>query len=608
MLPVPTFERLALISDDAVFAAQISSLFRRARRYLPVMDGPRMERPDADNEVTRRRNALVMAGTKELLLGPMSRRGADRMRESWPLRSMSGNVDEMVYALRGEVPPLKDELRWGKENLGVGLYTARLQRRRLVIEEGVPAPSTVVDRGTHLLIACEEGDDIAQVVASNLAFPWDASFVTFSELPKELRSDWIEELYALGDGRDTTARFQAIAERARQHVGIDLGRFRNVVFVTGGFPFGIAYPEVPTTHMTRYPDFGRAVISGLWASQSSTRSARTALLIDPHTVAGSELAAIDDALQHNGTLVRRVEGKWAHSTIVQLLLDVLPSDVIVLSSHSGDAPGERVTYEYPDGDGRLRRLVVDQVRSFAKDFGSELIEVREFHHYNSIDGVDWRDRAAKEALPVGSALTTWLEMELKDRQRHVVAQEKIDRVPGSMAISLHDGPWIFASHGLHPETAPIVLNNSCWSWHQLCEKFTFAGARGYVGTLFPVLDAEAQEVAVAAIARHSGMELYRALWLAQRGVYGVQGRRPYVVFGLPTITILPNRVDALDYLYHAYEEAIASWMERSLTSPHTEVRRNAGRFVRFLVVDFRQFKRAYRDIFRSRVEQAHRPP
>jgi hypothetical protein len=566
------------------------------------MDGPRMERSDAGNEVTRRQNALAMAGTRHLLLGPMHTNGAEPLRRGWQQRaSTSNSFEELAEALKGDVKRPGQSLIWGNKNLGVGLYLARLQHKQLQINDSADISQTVVERGTHLLIACEQGDELAQVIGSNLAFPWNASFTTFPALSKDSHDGWIEELYELGDGTNVTARFQDLADRARGHVALDCARYKNILFITAGFPWGIAFPGVPNTHMRRYPDFGRAAIAGLWASQPRQQSARTALLIDPQLVEGSEMPAISEALLRNGTLVRHARGKQAHSALVQTLLDVLPNDIVVLSSHSGDAPGVRVTYEYPDADKRVRRLVVDHARSFAKELGSELIEVREFHRFHSIDGVDWCDQAGKDALPMGSAATTWLEMGgAQQRNQFATSHEIIPRVKGSMGILLDDGVWIFASHGMHPATAPVVLNNSCWSWHRLCAKFTFAGARAYIGSLFPVTNIEAQEVAIAAFTKHSDRELYRALWLAQKEVYGDQGRRPYVMYGLPVVAIRPNHADSISFMHAAYAEAITAWDERSRNSPHQEVRHNAGRFVSFLREDYESFKRASTELLRER--------
>ena len=593
MLNVPSFVHSVLITDDPLLAARVSSLFVRPRRYFPVIDGPRLGRSDADNEVVRRRNAMVLTGSRHVLMGGLPPPAVIALRPGWRNCTVSDEFDEHVRALRGVVGRSRGTLRWGSDNLGVGLYQARLARQQFLPDLDVSPSLDVVEAGLHLLVACERGDLLAEVVASNLAFACGASFMVFPELAEGDRVDWLEEMYALGDGGDLTGRFSDLVQRARTHLGqFDFSRYRTVLFVTAGFPWGIATPEVATTHMYRYPDFGRAAVEGIWASQKADRSARTALLIDPQTVEGSEIPAINEALLRNGTLTRLVRGRAATQTRVQFLLDLLPHDIIVLSSHAGDAPGERITYEFVDTDGRQRRLIVDRALGIGYDGFDRKFRVMEYHRFHSLDGVDWRDKAGKAALPVGSAMTTWSAMDGPlDRKDFIVAQEPIPRVAGSMAMQLHDGIWIYASHGFAPESAPLFVNNSCWSWHELSQRTTFAGARGYLGTLFPITDAEAQEVARALFGRHIGKDLSRALWMAQRDIYGSSDRRPYVMVGLPFIAIRPNTIDAVSYTYKAYLRGIAHWKNRATSSPHEEIRKNAQRYASFLDKDLQEFQR-----------------
>lgn len=399
MLTVPSFESAVLLTDDPLLAAKISALFTRPGRYLPVMDGPRMLRPDADNEVARRRNAMVMTGARQVLMGGLPASAIAGTRPGWKNCSVSDRYDDHAQSLRGVVKRPTDTLVWGPDNLGVGLYQARLARQEFHPDLDISPALNVVVAGTHLLVACERGDLLAEVVASNPAFACAASFAVFPELPRSDREDWLEELYALGQGGDVTGRFSDLALRARGHLGLDLTRYKAILFVTAGFPWGIAVPEVANTHMYRYPDFGRAVVEGLWSSQTASRSARTALLVDPQTVEGSEIPVINQALLQNGTLTRVVRGPAATQTRVQFLLDLLPHDIIVLSSHAGDTPGERITYEYPDADERRRKLVVDRALGIGYDAFEDLFRVMEYHRFHSLDGVDWRDMAGKKALP-----------------------------------------------------------------------------------------------------------------------------------------------------------------------------------------------------------------
>lgn len=592
MLRTPSFEPSVLVTDDVLLAAQISALFTRPGSYFPVMDGPRMFRPDANNEALRRRNAMVMAGARHVLLGGLIPQATSAMRPGWKNCSVSDEYEDHVQALRGVVRRPSGTLRWGRANLGVGLYRARLERKELLFDLASSPELVLIERGTHLLVACECGDDLGEVLASNLAFACDASFAVFPELSEDDRDCWLEELYALGEGGDLTGRFSSLAQRARVHLGpLNFPRFKTVLFVTAGFPWGIATPEVATTHVYRYPDFGRAIVEGLWASQSAAHSAKTALLIDPHTVQGSEIPSINQALLKNGSLTRVVSGPAATSTRVQFLLDLLPHDIIVLSSHAGDAPGTRITYEYVDADQRRRSLTVDRALGIGYDRFDDKFMVTEYHRFHSLDGVHWSDKVGKAGLPVGSALTSWGAIGgPMDRTDHIVKQEPISRVVGSMAIQLHDGVWLFASHGFAPGAAPLIINNSCWSWHELSQRTTFAGARGYVGSLFPITDAEAQEVGQALFGKYLGQELPRALWSTQRDIYGASGRRPYVMVGLPFVAIRPNTEDAMGFMEKAYLDGLAHWSTQATNSPYEEIRRNAQRFSNFLLEDLQAFR------------------
>lgn len=592
MLTTPSFEHTVLVTDDPLLAVQISTLFLRSGRYLPIIDGPRMLRSDAENEIVRRRNAIVKTGARQVLIGGLPPSAVKAISPGWKNCFISDQYEDYVQRLRVSIRHPRGSLRWGPDNLGVGLYKARLVRQELQFDMETSPTQNMIEAGKHLLVACERGNSLAEVVASNLAFSCGASFTVFEGLTKTERENWLEEVYAMGEDGDLTGQFGNLAHQARTYLEqVDFERYKTVLFVTAGFPWGIAIPEVATTHMYRYPDFGRAVVEGMWASQAAGRSAKNALLIDPQTVECSEIPAIHTALLKNGTLSRVVRGQAAIQTRVQFLLDLLPHDIIVFSSHAGDAPGERNTYEYPDADGRHRRLVVDQAYGIGYDAYDDTFSVMEYNRFHSLDGIDWRDKEGTSALPVGTAIEVWNDMGGPlERKDYIIAQESIPRVKGSMAMQLYDGIWLYASHGFATGSAPLFINNSCWSWHELSLRTTFAGARAYIGSLFPITDAEAQEVGRALFGRYLGQELHCALWRAQREIYGSSARRPYVMVGLPFIVIRHNTSDAVTYVNNAYLEGIAHWMELAKNSPHKDVRKNARRYLSFLTEDLETFR------------------
>ncbi|EWS53018.1 hypothetical protein X551_04196 [Methylibium sp. T29] len=55
----PKLLRTLIVGDDPRLLAQVSCLLARRRHYLPVIDGPRMTRPDYLTEVTIRGNAAA---------------------------------------------------------------------------------------------------------------------------------------------------------------------------------------------------------------------------------------------------------------------------------------------------------------------------------------------------------------------------------------------------------------------------------------------------------------------------------------------------------------------------------------------------------------------
>lgn len=590
---VPVFEKTALVTDDAVFAAQISSLFRRPGRYFPVLDGPRMGRQDAENEVIRRRNALAKTRAGQVLLSGLPREALQAFTPDDHFVTVS-DVDHAAEVLRGRLKRPKGALHWGTSNLGVGLYLARNQSKELVCDLAQSPAIDYVEKGRHLLVACELGDPHAEVVASNLAFGFNASFRTFPELAEEEREEWIHDIYALGEGNSKACDIEMITNRALRHLGaFDVAGYGTVLWITAGFPWGIAFPSTPSTHLNRYPDLGRSVIEGLWASQSSEMGSRVALLVDPGKVGGSEIPVVNRALLTNGCLTQVLRNQGAAVAEVNSAINLLPYDIIVLSSHAGDAPGERITYEFNDYEGRRRKLVVDEAVGFGFDPHEQKVMVTTYSRFHALDGVSWRDKPAKAALPVGSAIRAWSEIEEpQERRSCIVKREPISRVVGSMGIQLHDGVWFFVSHGFSPKSAPLVVNNACWSWHEISERAMYAGARGYMGCLVPILGPEAERVSEGVFERYLGIPLPIALWASQRDAYEASLRRPYVLVGLPCISVPFNGGDSVAFWDQAIAEGVQYWSKLAARSVHEDQREVSKRHAEFLGRKLDEFRRS----------------
>jgi hypothetical protein len=52
-MPPPRFAPSVVVGDDALLLAEIATLIAKRSAYLPVLNGPRLQRPDPDHEVIR---------------------------------------------------------------------------------------------------------------------------------------------------------------------------------------------------------------------------------------------------------------------------------------------------------------------------------------------------------------------------------------------------------------------------------------------------------------------------------------------------------------------------------------------------------------------------
>jgi hypothetical protein len=97
----------------------------------------------------------------------------------------------------------------------------------------------------------------------------------------------------------------------------------------------------------------------------------------------------------------------------------------------------------------------------------------------------------------------------------------------------------------------------------------FGGARGYVGTLFPISTTEAESVLLGALGKHHDKPLPHAFWSAQRETYDDNPRRPYVVAGVYTQRIQATVADVPAHILREVERGLDAWTRyRDRGGPH----------------------------------------
>ena len=559
----PTLSEVLVVADDARLAAQLSCKLARSGAYLPVIDGPRLARPDHDAEVIRRSNAAARVKPSMIVFAGLSGNSCDALAQRLRSRriervSTSGDLERFPR----DGPPLKTRpLTWGRDRIGVGLLSALRSRSTIVFTNG-PSPIEHVPSKSGHLVVCEEGNDLSQVIAANYAFALGAGLCVIPEVEEPKSEQILENFYNLYEERriSQTEALKRLNVQLRELCGpLPVPDGGSITFITGGLPYGIAWSDFPSTHLFKYPDLGISVINGLAAEQSGTRGIGVAVLVDPETTDAPEIAAAAQLLPPKGVFVRGYRGSGASARSFAEMIELFPYDLLIVATHCGDASGYRWTYEFTDSEGVDRRLVVDVAIGVARTMQDDVLNVTQFTRFVSLDGVDWYDPDKSEKLNVGSAIRDYVS-QVDDLEP--VETENIPRVVGSAALRMFGNNYIALPRPLAERGTPIIINNACGSWHRLAETFTFGNARAYFGTLFMVTTSEANEVVVRLLGKHFGKPLPVALWSAQREVYGNSVRRPYVMTGVYPQRLRVASRDMLQYIARRLSSALGAWRDQ----------------------------------------------
>lgn len=580
-----------VVSDDPLLAAELSCALGQRDTYLPVVDGPRLTRHDRDAEVIRRVGSIARAGVTSTLLAGLSEDASNRLTAKLPNGHArvigSDDVAGLVFDQRRLERP---RLKWGHDRIGLGVLTALYAGQLIEFEDGESPCDAVASRSGHLVI-CEAHEPLSEVIAANYAYALGAGLHIFDATDEVESKQLLEAYYSIdAPGVDAAAERARLVARLRALVGaVALPRDGSLTFIVRQLPFGVSFPELPSTHMLTYPDLGRAVINGFAAEQPGTRGTNVAVLVNPQKVHAPEIEAARKLLPERRIFLRGYEGGGATVRAVAEMVDLFPYDLLLFATHCGDASGYRWTYEYRDSEDIDRTLVVDIAIGVGQTDDEDMLRVMQFNRFHSLDGVDWNDPVAKADLYVGTAILDYVER-TRDKELEPVHKETIGRVLGSAAMAMADNNYLPMPRALACEGSPIIINNACVSWHELAGRFLFSDARAYIGTLYSVSDLEAEAVAVALLDKHFGKMLPHALWAAQNDTYGIgSDRRPYIVSGVYPQRLRTTREDVPRYILGKLWNGKRYWSKRA-DQVGAERRRDFDEIATYYAREFAAFR------------------
>jgi hypothetical protein len=539
-----------LIGSDPKLLAPVISALAKKRCYLTVFN--EAQPPSAD-EIIWRHAIEVKMNPKQVIFVDTDKSFIKKLKIS------SDKIIEIKFLDDLYQSDLSPELRnleyfdWGQKNIAIGLLLALREGKVLRLIAGGPNATEVPTQSGHFVV-CEGEEEFLTLQAANYAYSIGAGLKIIPSYPIKKSREILERLYSSDERSEwqtesPTTIIGNVATEMRQIIGAIPSNVDSLTFITSRVPWGLGFPEKPTTHLFAETDLGLQIMLGVLHEQKNTPGIQVLAVIEPGQVKASEVDFVIQEMYLKKTLIREYQGPHASLEIITDVIELLPYDLLYISSHCKDAGGWRHTYNFEDSKGVAHELITEVAASPIPITGSDVVSITIAQHPIMLNGIDLDEPGFKTA-EVEAILDEWRA--LTDPNNPILEPTstiEIKRVRGVPAISLYNNQqFLWSPFRLASHNAPIVINNACVSWHKLAQTCTLMNARSYLGTLFPVSETEVDEITKLLFKRYFGRPLSVALWHAQNKVYGSSSRRPYILSGthFQRLRTIPD--DKIDHL------------------------------------------------------------
>ncbi len=168
----PSFETRCCIGDDPILLAEISSLYNREGRYFSVIDEPRLQRPDGQNEVIRRSNCIARIRPEVIIYAGLSGKAKQSFSSYFSSRLVVdiNSLEEIESKLETNESLSGDVLHWGRQRLAIGLLLAKQSGRRLKIDLDESPLMFGIPGSTGHVVVVEDRTDPAPIIAPSPIF------------------------------------------------------------------------------------------------------------------------------------------------------------------------------------------------------------------------------------------------------------------------------------------------------------------------------------------------------------------------------------------------------------------------------------------------------
>lgn len=540
------YTEVLLVTNDYSLWAEISSLFNEKDSYFIILEEPRYITEELiDNEVTRVTNIIAYIKPKYVILGNLSDRIEPKIIDRFPNKNTIINVktrDEIEEKLIRRLG-LKTKIPYycNPRELALWLLYAKNNNYYLIPNENEPIKflKPYLNGSSKRLVWFENNNDIEDIIASNYSFAWDDSLLSIPAFTRQQVDNFNNKIRTIWNSKmidkDKVDAFDKIRDQIKTWICKDviINDYHHALFVTDDIPYSFIFKNIiPISHMHR---------NFLWLSfaNSYIHAREIYPLIGNAILFSTKNFSIWDEMDIVERQLRKKKYQlqllyWKNATISKFgdYTNVLPYSILHICSHGWNLDGNNIIEKFKDKLWIEHTIEYDEVKVIENPEllrNADLNDTIDIFVFQSFVKYDWviRENNLKK-----EGFVDWIENDKNNiwNDRIILSRKPIDYIRYSESVICSDWPNLCSFHSLASDGRPLVFNNSCSSFHTLSYKFSYAGARWYIWTLWNIDEDVAKEVAEDFYQNIENLPVYWAIRKAQKWISKESQQNIFVYF------------------------------------------------------------------------------
>lgn len=600
-------QRAICITNDSRLAAIISSFFFEAGRYFSLFTFPPVDESIFSQVLTHRFEVFIHNRIRFLRPTFVILAGLTEEQKSFFTATTEYKViiiDEEDHLVRMDQfgVSFSGEISVNPNSILQGLYTAKIQQKRLVVKDEAPHTNVPAGHGVDLVVI-EKGLDVYGVTAINYAFSIGADISLISKVSQTEVDVVRDQLHRFDETKDNKHRSRIIEKLNRKIKGIPFDRYNTATFVTEGLPYGYSISNIITSCHVYRRGATETFFDNIYVEGGGVGgSIGTALVFSPEVFLETaplervETEHLLGLLQQRGFFIKLLSNKDATVRNLDNYVQFFPFDLLHICSHGGRVPSYYVRMRFKDQRGIDHIVEYYEVATFSlideigKD-GKPMVSVMTKNIFYKLDGYRWASSELKRNRERYVFNDLLLAMSPGGNER-VLEMTRVStdyHPPSSARIQCYDSIHQGSFQSLSGMGTPIVFNNSCESWLEMAKNFLQCGARAYIGTLWSVKNNVAKESAESFYSKtlEHGLTLAESIRDVNTQITDQRDKNIYIYWGVhfakipsPRESLVDIRSRLLGRLVRSYNNYRSKFEDRGLGQ---DVRRNSAAVMRFLL-------------------------